>query len=86
MSGLLTRHRGDLYRLRLPRLQEEQILAWAEAYRERTRAWPNQRSGPIPEAPGTTWRAIDLALHQGGRGLPGGSSLYRFLQQQRPPR
>jgi hypothetical protein len=41
-------------------------------------------SGPIPEAPGETWVAVDSALRQGLRGLPGGTSLARRLCTTRP--
>jgi hypothetical protein len=43
---------------RAPRASElaiAQILAWADAHRERTGEWPNKQSGSIPEAPGDTW-------------------------------
>ena len=43
--------------------------------------WPNNQSGPILEAPGDTWVAIDKALRHGNRGLPGGSSLFQLLNQ-----
>ena len=39
-------------------------------------------SGPIAEAPGETWKSVDLALRYGYRGLPGGASLARL--QSRP--
>ena len=49
----------------------------------RTGRWPNARSGPIPEAPGETWNAINAALSLGKRGLPGGSSVRRLLAERR---
>src|SRR5262249_21588425 len=55
------------------------ILAWAQAHRRRTGSWPNRESGPVAEAAGETWSAIDLALCYGHRGLPGGSSLARLV-------
>ena len=43
-------------------------------------------SGPtVQAAPDQTWGAIDQALRQGRRGLPGGSSLGRLLVQHRGP-
>jgi hypothetical protein len=60
-----------------------QILSWAEAHRERTGAWPTQRSGAVAEVRGLSWKAVNTALAQGGRGLPGGSSLARLLHEQR---
>jgi hypothetical protein len=73
-------------RKRLPPLTEEQLLAWADAFRRRTGAWPTARSGPVPEAPGETWMAVAVALRQGRRGLPGGSSLPRLLAERRGAR
>ena len=40
-------------------------------------------TGPIPSYPGETWVAINSALHQGKRGLPGGSSLAEVLRVHR---
>jgi hypothetical protein len=69
------------------RLTEERILAWADAYRERTGHWPTRRSGDIAvtdgAAPGDTWSRVNAALRLGGRGLPGGSSLAQLLRQAR---
>jgi hypothetical protein len=64
-----------------PSLTVEQILAWADAHYERTGRWPNSRSGPIPEAPGQTWNAVNVALYLGYRGLPAGDSLGRLLDR-----
>jgi hypothetical protein len=58
---------------------EEEILAWADAYRARAGHWPTYNSGPIAEAPGETWLSVQSALKTGTRGLPGGSSLARLL-------
>ena len=63
-------------------LTVEQILARADAHHARTRKWPTETSGVVHDAPGetwTTWAAINRALGVGGRGLPGGSSLYKVL-------
>jgi hypothetical protein len=57
----------------------KQIRAWAKAHRNRAGAWPGDRSGPIPEAPGETWKAVQMALVHGLRGLKGGSSLAQLL-------
>jgi hypothetical protein len=62
-------------------LSVAQILAWADAYYERTGRWPNSKSGPIPEAPGETWNAVNLALYLGYRGLPVGDSLGKLLDR-----
>jgi hypothetical protein len=65
-----------------PTLTVQQILAWADAHHERTGQWPLQRSGPVTDAPGETWSAIDVALRRGHRGLPEGSSLSWLLAHQ----
>jgi len=57
----------------------KQILAWADAHHARTEEWPTSTSGVVDDAPGETWRAIDSALRDGYRGLPGGSSLSQLL-------
>lgn len=81
LSRLLL-HRRGIYR-GLPLLSVAKVLAWADAHHERTGEWPIQESGPIAEAPRRTWCAIDLALRNGARGLPGGSSLAHLLAQER---
>jgi hypothetical protein len=69
---------------RKPRLSAAQVLAWAEAHRLRTGAWPGTASGPVQEGlAGETWRRIDNALRLGLRGLEGGSSLARLLERER---
>jgi hypothetical protein len=79
LHQLLVKKRGLRNPLNLPPLPEEQIRIWAKLYYERTGQWPRNKSGPIPEAPGETWRRIDWALREGKRGLPGKSSLAKFL-------
>ena len=61
------------------------MLAWADAHLARTGRWPHAGSGPIPEAPGVTWGAVNMALYGGHRGLPGGDSLSLLLGRLRPP-
>ncbi len=63
-----------------------QILRWADGHHRRTGRWPKEREGPITEAPGETWMAVDMALRKGHRGLPGGSSLIRLLAEHRSVR
>jgi hypothetical protein len=64
-------------------LTVEQILAWADLHHARTGRWPNQHSGAVAGAPGENWSAINQALWQGNRGLPGGDSLTRLLGRHR---
>ena len=64
-------------------LSAEDVLAWADAFRERTGDWPTCDSGPIPEAPGETWLLVEAALALGLRGFPPGGSIPRFLDEHR---
>jgi hypothetical protein len=68
---------------RRPGLREKAILAWARDYYRKTGRWPTASSGPVASSPGDTWNAINLALSQGNRGLPGGTSLTRLLNRLR---
>jgi hypothetical protein len=81
LSLLLLKRRGVRSLAHLPRLTLRDIRRWARAHRERSGKWPTAASGPIPEAPGENWRAVNLALYNGHRGLPGGSSLARLLKR-----
>jgi hypothetical protein len=81
LAQLLAECRGRRNRARLSRLTTEQILRWAEAYHARTGYWPGVLSGAVPGAPGESWRALNLALTLGYRGLPGGDSLARLLRR-----
>ena len=79
LSRLLAAERGVLNRSSKPRLSRQRILVWAKAHFRRTGQWPTAMSGPILDAQGETWLAIDNALRVGLRGLQGGSSLARLL-------
>ncbi len=83
LPKLLLEHRGVRHHLYLPPLTIAQILIRADAHHARTGAWPLDKSGSVPEAPGETWLALDHALRRGRRGHPGGSSLAQFLEAQR---
>jgi hypothetical protein len=69
--------------LRKPPLSIKQILAWSDAHHERTGKWPKRTSGRVYDVPGQTWQGVCRALENGGRGLRGGSSLPKFLAEQR---
>src|SRR5262249_38509070 len=81
LARLLAEQRGVRSRYYARPLLRREILAWARAHRRRTGTWPTARSGPIVEAPGETWRAVDEALHGGRRELRGGQSLAGLLAQ-----
>ncbi len=84
LALLLAQERGVRNYWTRPALSVEQILTWADAHHERTGEWPRMETGgPVFEAPQETWLAIDQALKQGGRGLPGGNSLARLLAAER---
>lgn len=86
LARLLTAHRGVRNHRALPPLTRDQILAWADAHHTRTGRWPTVKGGPIPEAPGETWQAVETGLIHGIRGLSGGDSLARFLARHRGAR
>jgi hypothetical protein len=83
LPRLLAEHRGRLNRNALPRLTHDQILAWADAHHAAHGRWPKEGSGAVNGAPGQKWKAVDMALRQGSRGLPQGSSLARLLAEHR---
>jgi hypothetical protein len=83
LAQLLTLHRGHRNLQALPALTEETILKWADAQFQREGQWPKKDSGPIQDAPGETWSAVNTALVQGLRGLEGGTSLLRLLSENR---
>jgi hypothetical protein len=84
LPRLLAAHCGVRNLQQVPRLTVAKILRWADAYYERRGKRPTPHSGPITEAPGETWNAVDRALFSGHRGLPGGSSLAKLLAARRP--
>jgi hypothetical protein len=85
LPRLLAARRGVRNKKGLPALTIPQILRWADAHHRRTGAWPKLWAGPgrIPGTNGETWLAVDTALREGFRGLPGGSSLPRVLAAHR---
>jgi hypothetical protein len=86
LTQLLVEHRGIRSMHYAPPLKIRQILAWADAFHARNGRWPAASSGPVTDAPGETWIAINYALSIGCRGLPGRSSLTRLLAQERSVR
>jgi hypothetical protein len=64
---------------RRPPLTVGLVLAWADDHHGRTGRWPSRSSGPVQGVPGENWYALNQALADGRRGLPGGSSLSRLL-------
>jgi superfamily II DNA or RNA helicase len=66
-------------------LSEDQIIGWIKSHQKRTGNPPTAASGPVldeDENPtDTSWQAIDMALREGLRGLPGGSSVFKLVKQ-----
>jgi hypothetical protein len=83
LAKLLHERRGARHLDLLPRFTVKQILALADDHKERTGVWPTCRSGAIRGAPGETWMAVAKKLEDGGRGLRGGTTLTRLLEQHR---
>jgi hypothetical protein len=83
LARLLAARRGRRNHKALPKLSSSEILAWADAHYSRTGRWPTAYSGRIRDAWEETWMAVNMALQQGHRGLPGGTSLGRLLAEER---
>lgn len=83
LARLLAKLRGVPNRMDLSPLTTSVILDWADLQYNRTGKWPNKTSGPIEDAPGENWLAVDGALARGSRGLSGGSSLAQLLSAHR---
>src|SRR5262249_35893737 len=83
LARLLADCRGARNHLDLPPYTIQQILDWADGHFRRFQKWPTSVSGAIADVPGETWLAVHHALSNGGRGLPGGSSLARLLAEHR---
>ncbi|MBI3465890.1 MAG: hypothetical protein HY000_22975 [Planctomycetes bacterium] len=83
LAKLLAAKRGVPHRMQRPRLTIRQILAWADAYHDRTGKWPTVKAGPLGPYSKDTWSRIDKALRQGYRGLPGGQTLAMLMKERR---
>ncbi len=86
LAQLLAAERGVRNPADPPRLTEALILEWADAHRSQADEWPDENSGPVAAAAGESWQAINQALRDGLRGLPGGDSLARLLARRRQAR
>jgi hypothetical protein len=82
LAQLLARQRGMPNRMRLPRLSERTILAWADAHFAVHKEWPGRESGAV-SGTSEAWDRIDTVLRIGARGLRGGSSLAQLLARRR---
>lgn len=83
LAKLLSERCGFKYQCDIPDLCEESILSLAELYKEKHSKWPGQKSGPVEGGyPGDTWAVYELHLRDGGRGLPGGSSVAKLISSK----
>jgi hypothetical protein len=91
LARLICEHRGfagtrAIVRPTLPpQLTVERILEYADQFHASTGSWPGRQSGTIVKEgrPVERWSALDKALLNGSRGLPGGSSLTKILYEHR---
>jgi hypothetical protein len=86
LPQLLFQARGARNRGQRPQVGIRKILQWADAHFLRHGAWPNKRSGPVPELGGVAWATVFEWLGYGKRGLSARQSFNRFLAQRRVPR
>jgi hypothetical protein len=86
LARLLAEEFGVRNRTNLPPLTHARVWSWAQSHHQRTGRWPTAEFGPVIDAPGETWRGIDMALRQGCRGFEVGQSLARLLAARRGPK
>ncbi|HEV3003742.1 MAG TPA: hypothetical protein VGX78_04745 [Pirellulales bacterium] len=79
---LVERRRAQILGYRRGPLTRRQILEWIERHHRRTGIWPNAGSGHIVDEPGETWGAVNAALSEGRRGLPGGETLLTLRNER----
>ncbi len=85
LAKLLAERRGVRNLKDLPSLSVVQILIWVDTYKAATDVWPTTNAGHVTGT-NETWSAVDNALKVRGRGLPGGSSLAKLLDEHRDVR
>ncbi len=86
LAVLLNERRGVRNKQALPKYTIESILSWADAHYTKRGTWPQVQSGAVDRAPGETWLAVNQALTNGGRGMPGKSSLAQLLLEHQRAR
>jgi superfamily II DNA or RNA helicase len=80
LARLLATHRGYRNPAALAPLTILEILKWAEEWRRRNGRLPRITSGEIPGSQ-DSWESVNRALIKGLRGLAGGSSLAKLLDE-----
>jgi len=84
LARLLAERFGVRNRKALPPFDLDTLAVWARNHQLRRGRLPAVASGPIEESPGDTWRGVDDAFKNHGRGLvnTGFRSLAHFLQER----
>jgi hypothetical protein len=85
LPQVLATHRGVRNPADLPPLSVDRVLAWADAFHERTGEWPKQKHWRevIPGSGGETWGNVIQAVARGLRGFPGGATLSDLFAEHR---
>lgn len=83
LAKLLAEKREVRNRANLPSFTIDQILKWADEHHGRTHQWPKKNSGSIVGNPEDTWGVVHNSLSEGLRGLSGGSSLAKLLEEKK---
>jgi hypothetical protein len=84
LARLLAEHRGRKRPEGRPELSVVDVLRAADAYHAQHRSWPREKTpGPIPGWPRLHWSTIDDRFKNGRRGLPGPTTLLKFLIEHR---
>jgi|SRR5262245_4112932 len=85
LAKLLAEHRGVRNIHDLPSLTVRQVLAWADAWHERTGHWPRLKESreEIRGSGGETWGKVFNAVTHGWRGLPSGFTFSDLLAEHR---
>ena len=83
LARLLEKERDVRNIHNLPDLTIDQILKYVDEHKKRTGKWPVVKSGQLYNVPEENWVSINGYLTQGQRGLAGGSSLAKLLEEKR---
>lgn len=83
LANLLERNGRKVSCINKPNLTEEEILKACEDYHKTNSKWPGGKTtDPVPGLPNETFRMLDVFLTTGGRGLRGGSSIFKLLVRE----
>ena len=86
LADLIQEKFGIMNPANLPPLIKDMIVKWVTQHIAKHGEKPLRSSGPVEFATddyeGITWAAVDSAFKQGSRGLPCGSSLASFIEEE----